>query len=244
MRFAGHITLSNGSWVPDGTVVLLHNLTLTTGGPISAVLPCLLLLRLEAEGCHEAVCSCCAHCWTLSSAWLLLVAACLLHGGQLSLEISLVSPSSWYQLCRSARDGARLWAAALCHCSRRNLQPQLCRHHSHQRWQPLCKLPTCGRQAAGIQVPGLMAKRVIGAKCLGECLPQAGPDGNLATAIKVLYASCWSWFKYRLMPHCEPWRSWLLQAHFEDCTLQYHSRPGTNCVQQTAQLLYQIQVVP
>ena len=31
MLFAGHVTLSNGSWVPGGTVVLSRNLTLTTG---------------------------------------------------------------------------------------------------------------------------------------------------------------------------------------------------------------------
>ena len=45
------------------------------------------------------------------------------------------------------------------------------------------------------------------------------------------------------MPHWEAMVVWLLQAHFEGCTLQYSNRPGTSCVQQTAQLLYQIQVV-
>ena len=42
MLFAGHITLSNGSWVPNGTVVLSRNLTLATGA--FPVWPYLLLL--------------------------------------------------------------------------------------------------------------------------------------------------------------------------------------------------------
>ena len=64
---------------------LSRNLTLTTG-PFPDVLPYLLLLTLQ-PGCHEAGCCCCTQCQMLISTWrLLLMAACQLHGRQLSLD--------------------------------------------------------------------------------------------------------------------------------------------------------------